>query len=174
MPASQRDRPLIPRKEPIHTPMTDQEFNEHLPHICIRWHIVSISIAPWFEEKENVITEVEWIAQATYGEYVASSDGITTLEIDLPDDVDFGHWNDLTQDEVVGWVYNGFDKLTEEEGKSTANNLKDEIEDNLRRQIREQMEFSDQTGQRIRSFRMIPPWAKKEGITATNPEAIDN
>ena len=76
------------------------------------WKVAAIDAQPSHEGHSNVINTVHWTLSGTDGEHTASSYGSAgvTYNADAP----FTDYTNLTEEEVLAWVWNSVDKTEQE------------------------------------------------------------
>ena len=73
----------------------------------MKWNIENLMFYPALDGKKNVVFEVPWICSGTEEKdgvtYSSSARGNTMIEYDK--DASFIAFDDLTQDQVLGWIW---------------------------------------------------------------------
>lgn len=86
----------------------------------ITWKIDSIKCLAQVDDYTDVVYDIAWRVFATEGDHSTSVYGSVTVSFDPDDVTDFVPYEDLTEEEVLGWVFDTYG----EEGKLA-------IEDNV-------------------------------------------
>ena len=76
------------------------------------WKVVSLDAQPSQDGHSNVINTVHWILSGTNGTHTASSYG--TAGVTYNADAPFTDYTNLTEEEVLAWVWNSVDKTEQE------------------------------------------------------------
>ncbi len=94
----------------------------------ITWKIDSIKCLAQVDDYTDVVYDIAWRVFATEGDHSTSVYGSVTVSFDPDDVTDFVPYEDLTEEEVLGWVFDslGEERLAEIEG-SVTNALQDII-----------------------------------------------
>lgn len=67
-----------------------------------QWAVNSMTAYPEFDGKQDVVFQVSWVCSGTDGTYNAADYGVTGVALDP--NAPFTPYNELTLDQVVGWV----------------------------------------------------------------------
>ena len=76
------------------------------------WKAVSLDAQPSHEGHSNVINTVHWTLSGTDGAHTASSYGSVGVTYDA--DAPFTEYDNLTEADVLAWVWNSVDKAEQE------------------------------------------------------------
>lgn len=68
------------------------------------WSVVQMDAYPEYEGATDVVFTVHWTLNGTDGEYTGSAYGSQGLALDP--EGSFTPYEDLTQEQVIGWVHN--------------------------------------------------------------------
>lgn len=84
----------------------------------MNWNILQLEVKPSEGNLTDVVVTAEWTLADTQGEYSASIGGLVTFPAPAGD---FTPYEDLTEEQVLGWVWeNGVDKDETEAGITQA------------------------------------------------------
>ena len=84
----------------------------------MNWNILQLEVKPYEGNLTDVVITAEWTLADTQGEYSASIGGSVTFPAPSGD---FTPYEDLTKEQVLGWVWeNGVDKDETEAGIAKA------------------------------------------------------
>ena len=91
--------------------------------ITYNWTVAQMDAYPEYEGNENVVFTVHWRMNGVDGDHTAGVYGSVGLTLDP--EAEFTAYEDLTQEQVVGWVK---DALGEEQVTSYEENVANQIE----------------------------------------------
>ena len=76
------------------------------------WKVTALDAQPLHDGHTNVINTVHWTLSGTDGEHTASSYGSVGVTYDA--DATFTEYDNLTEADVLAWVWNSVDKAEQE------------------------------------------------------------
>jgi hypothetical protein len=90
----------------------------------ITWVIELLSVIPQIDGKTDVVVTASWRCNGVDGQYLATAYGAASFT--LSQGSSFTPYDQLTQDQVLGWCYeNGVDKT------ATEANVEQEVQDQI-------------------------------------------
>jgi hypothetical protein len=87
------------------------------------WNVVQMDAYPQYHDETNVVFQVHWNLTASDGEYTGYVYG--SVNVGLEEGAVFTPYEDLTKEQVIGWVHNA---LGEEQVASYEENVANQIE----------------------------------------------
>lgn len=96
------------------------------------WDIAQLEVYPEHEELEDVVFTVHWRLSASDGQYTSSGYGSVGVAVD--DEVPFTPYEDLTKEQVVGWVVDALNASASEDAPAPVTQLEAALAADIARQ----------------------------------------